>query len=464
MRLRATEVIGSASSWSLRSRNVVLPNGRRAATVHVQGGRIAAVAPHGDAGAEGPVFDVGEAAVLPGLVDTHVHINEPGRADWEGFETATLAAAAGGVTTLIEMPLNAIPATTSVDSLAAKVASAHGKLTVDVGFWGGVVPGNVAELEPLWRAGAFGFKCFLVPSGVAEFPHVGVPDLRAALPILARLGAPLLVHAEAPGPIERAAELATCVDWDERRYACYLESRPRTAELEAITLLLELQRETGARIHIVHLAAADAAPRLAHVRRHNRAVTVETCPHYLTFAAEEIQDGATAFKCAPPIRDAANREALWRALREGTIDLVASDHSPCPPALKRLDDGDFMRAWGGIASLQLGASALWTGMRSRQLPIERLAEWMSTAPARLAGLARKGAIAPGGDADLVVFRPDDDFLVSEDILRQRHKVTPYMGRRLMGVVETTILRGAVVFDCGETGPARTGRVLRRGDA
>jgi allantoinase len=448
--------------WALRGERVALPGGLGPAVVMVEHGRITGLLP-GDSSVEGAVLDAGDALVLPGFVDTHVHINEPGRTEWEGFETATAAAAAGGVTTIIEMPLNSIPATTTVAGLAAKTASAEGKLAVDVGFWGGVVPGNTAELEPLWRAGAFGFKCFLVPSGVAEFEHVTERDLREAMPILARLGAPLLVHAELPELIEKAAELETCVDWDPREYRCYLESRPRRAELDAIQLLLALQREYGTRVHIVHLAAAEAVEMLRPVRSAApEMVTVETCPHYLHFAAEEIPPGATAYKCAPPIREAATRERLWEALAAGDLDFVATDHSPCPPALKLPAEGDFLRAWGGIASLQLGASVLWTGMRRRGLPAHRLAQWLAAAPARLAGLARKGAIAPGMDADLVLFRPDDDYPVTTDMLRHRHKVTPYLGQRLSGVVQTTMLRGAVVYDVGELVAPRRGRVLRRG--
>jgi allantoinase len=446
---------------------VVLPEGVRPACVQVSDGLITTVGAWGAPQDGSPCHDAGDALVLPGFVDAHVHINEPGRTEWEGFATATRAAAAGGVTTLIEMPLNAIPPTTTVEGLRSKVASAAGQLAVDVGFWGGVVPSNVADLEPLWNAGVFGFKCFLVPSGVDEFRYVTEADLAQAMPVLARLGAPLLAHAEVPGPIEQAAELETCVDWDARRYACYLESRPRAAERDAITLLLRLAQEHGTRVHIVHLSAADALPGISAAKQSGVPVTVETCPHYLHFAAEEIPDGATLFKCAPPIREAANREALWTGLGSGQIDLVATDHSPCPPALKLLAEGDFPRAWGGIASLELGPRVLWTGLKARGHGPELLARLFAQAPARLAGLARKGAIQEGRDADLVVMRPDDDFRVSPETLQQRHKVTPYEGRTLSGVVETTVLRGAVVADRGEFPggpPLGGGRGLRRNAA
>ncbi len=442
----------------------MLPDGVRAAHVAIAGGIVTGVGPWGAAPPGLPCHDAGEALVLPGFVDVHVHINEPGRTEWEGFATATRAAAAGGVTTLVEMPLNAVPPTTTASELRTKAAVAQGQLTVDVGFWGGIVGPNSHQLEPLWEAGAFGFKCFLVPSGVPEFPHVGEEMLMKVMPVLADLGAPLLVHAELPGPIEQAQELQACVDWDPRRYACYLESRPRAAETEAIAMVLRLARAFRTRVHIVHLSAAGALPLLRAARQAGTKVTVETCPHYLHFAAEEVPDGATQFKCAPPIREAANRAALWAGLASGQIDLVASDHSPCPPALKLPGEGDFVGAWGGIGSLELGPRVLWTGLKARGHGPEQLARLFAAAPARLAGLTRKGAIAPGMDADLVVLRPDDDFRVSPETLHQRHTVTPYEGQTLAGVVETTVLRGVVVYDGGEFPGSPTGRVLRRTEA
>ena len=452
------------SSWVLRSTRVVTPSGVGAHSILVSDGAIARVAAHGNVPERVAIVDVGDDVVLPGLVDTHVHINEPGRAEWEGFETATRAAAAGGVTSIIEMPLNAIPATTSVSAYRAKVAAASGKLTMDVGFWGGVVPGNTAELAPLWEAGVFGFKCFLVPSGVAEFEHVSEHDLRAAMPVLAKLGAPLLVHAELPGPIERAAELESCVAWDGRGYSCYVESRPREAENEAIELMIGLCREFGTRVHIVHLSSSDAVSMLADARREGLPITVETCPHYLYFAAEEVPDGACQFKCAPPIRERDNNERLWTALKAGAIDLVATDHSPCPPAMKQLDAGDFAAAWGGIASLQLGFSAVWTGARARGISGARVASWMATAPARLAGLQRKGRIEAGCDADLAVFRPDAEFVVDPASLYHRHKVTPFAGRTLRGVMARTWLRGELIQEDGQMVGKPRGRVLERGKA
>ena len=401
---------------------------------------------------------------MPGLVDTHVHINEPGRTEWEGFATATRAAAAGGLTTLIEMPLNSIPATTTAAGFREKIVATAGQLSVDVGFWGGVVPGNAAELRPLWEAGVFGFKCFLVPSGVAEFREVGESDLRAALPELAALGAPLLAHAELPGPIEEALRKRPR-GAPANQYATWLASRPRQAENEAIALLLRLAEEFHARIHVVHLSSGDSLAQLGQARARGIRVSVETCPHYLTFVAEEIADGATLFKCAPPIRERENREKLWAALRDGTIDFIASDHSPCPPAMKLREEGDFPRAWGGIASLQISLPAVWTQARSRGYALTHVAEWMCSGPARLAGLEkRKGAITAGFDADLVIWNPDAKFRIEPTRLHHRHKLTPYAGRELFGVVETTFLRGRKIFDREEFSAAPAGQILYRDKA
>ena len=446
----------------LRGRRLVVDGEVRPAAVVVRGGVIAAVAGYEEVGGDG-VEDVGDALLMPGLVDTHVHVNEPGRTDWEGFETATRAAAAGGVTTLVDMPLNSVPATTSLDGLRAKLDAARGKCRVDVGFWGGVVPGNAAELPRLWDAGVLGFKCFLAPSGVDEFGHVGEADLRAAMPVLAALGAPLLAHAEHPGPLERA--VAECARLDPRTHAAWLRSRPPSAEVEAIALLVRLCREFGTGVHIVHLAAAEALPLLRQARDEGLPITVETCPHYLHFAAEDVPDGATAYKCAPPLRGRAHRERLWDALAAGEIDLVASDHSPCPPAMKGLESGDFFAAWGGIASLQIGLPVAWSGARERGIGPERVAEWMSAAPARLAGLERrKGAIATGRDADLVVFDPDEAWTVDPDALHHRHRITPYAGAILFGVVRATYVRGAKVYERGRFPTDPAGQILLRGDA
>jgi allantoinase len=439
----------------LASERVVTPDGVRAAAVAVRDGRIAAVGAHDDRPAGVPIVDVGDRVLMPGVVDTHVHINEPGRTDWEGFETGTRAAAAGGVTTIVDMPLSSIPATTTVEGLDAKAAAARGRCHVDVGFWGGVVPGNTGSLGPLASRGVLGFKCFMTPSGVDEFGHVSEADLRAAAPIVADLGLPLLAHAEWPALLVDVESSA-----DPRHHATWLATRPPESERAAIALLIELAREHRVYVHVVHLAAAGALDALRAARGEGLPVTVETCPHYLTFCADDIADGATAFKCAPPIRGRENREALWDALGRGGIDLVATDHSPAPASLKGIEDGDFIRAWGGIASLQLGLPVVWTGAASRGYTLEHVARWLAAAPAKLAGLtARKGAIEAGRDADFVVFDPDAAFTVDAARLLHRHPITPYDGMRLRGVVEQTILRGDTVYRDGRVLPAALGELL-----
>lgn len=427
------------------------PEGVRPAAVGIAEGRIVAVGAPGELGGSGAIERLDDLVLLPGAVDTHVHVDEPGRADWEGFATATAAAAAGGVTTLVDMPLNSIPATTSVAALEAKRRAAAGRTSIDVAFWGGVVPGNLADLARLHSAGVRGFKAFLVASGVEEFPAVGAEELRAAAAEIARLGSLLLVHAEAP---ERIAP-GPARGGDPRAHAVWEASRPPESEAAAIEQLAEIAASTGARIHVVHLSSAAGLDRVRRARAAGLSISAETCPHYLTFASEEIPDGATEWKCAPPIRGRVERERLWQGLGDGSIALVASDHSPCPPALKRRDGGDFFAAWGGIASLELALAATWTGAVERGFGLERLAAWTAAAPARLAGLARrKGAVAVGRDADLVVFDPEASFFVDPAALFQRHPITPYAGRRLRGRVLATYLRGEPVFAAGRVEPGR----------
>lgn len=446
----------------VRGNRVVTPDGERPASIHIRGGAIEKISSFSDLPTGTDIYEAGDLLVMPGLVDTHVHINEPGRTDWEGFATATRAAAAGGVTTLIEMPLNSIPATTNVPAFRAKLVATFGQLSVDTGFWGGVVLGNTAELPGLWEAGCLGFKCFLIDSGVAEFVSVGESDLREALPVLVKIGAPLLVHAELPGPIAAAANRRTATA-SRTSYKTWLDSRPRAAENDAIELLLHLAGEFGARVHIVHLSSSDAIPRIQKAKASGLPVSVETCPHYLTFPADEIPDGATQFKCAPPLREFENREKLWAGLRNGAIDLIATDHSPCAPAMKRQDTGSFLDAWGGIASLQLSLPAVWTEARRRGFSLTNLARWLCEAPARLAGLAQqKGTISPGCDADLVIWNPDAGFTVDPTKLHHRNKLTPYAGRKLMGIVEATFLRGVKIYEHGSFCSAPAGKVLLRG--
>ena len=451
----------------LRSSRVVVPEGVRPASIQIENGVISRVGDHGEANG-GEVVDVGDLIVSPGIVDTHVHVNEPGRTEWEGFDTATRAAAAGGVTTIVDMPLNSVPATTTVEALQAKRAAARGRCHVDVAFWGGVVPGNGGDLEAMIDAGVRGFKCFLVPSGVAEFEPVGEADLRQALPILARRGVPLLVHAEAP----QFVSAPTASD-----YTTFLESRPPIAEAAAVRAMAALSRKFDARVHIVHVASAEAVEEIARAKADGVSITAETCPHYLTFTAAEIPGGATEFKCAPPIREARHCDALFDGLDRGVLDLVATDHSPAPESMKCR--GDFMRAWGGIASLELSLPAVWTARlkpsryddsanrcdisdvaRRLQPSVSDLARWLSAAPAALARLQhRKGRIAADYDADLVVWDPDAEFTVDAGRLQQRHKVTPYAGRTLRGVVRATYLRGERVWDGGTLAAPAKGRLL-----
>jgi len=432
----------SSPDFVLRSRRVLTPDGLRSAWIAVRGGRIEAIGSGGQAPPDLAVEDVGDAVVFPGLVDTHVHVNEPGRAHWEGFETATAAAAAGGVTAIVDMPLNSIPPTTSVSALREKLDAAAGRISVDVGFWGGVVPGNGQDLAPLRAVGVSGFKCFLAPSGVGEFPEVSPDALDAAMERLADLGVPLLVHAEDPARLRAPSG-------SPRAHRSWLDSRPPEAEDAAIERVLAGCRRTGARVHVLHLSAAGPLDAIRRAKDEGLPVTAETCPHYLTFAAEEIPDGATAFKCAPPIRGRENRERLWDGLRSGDIDMVVSDHSPSPAEEKRLDTGDFFEAWGGIASLELTLAAASTGAAARGIPIERLGSWMAAAPARLAGLEEsRGRIAPGREAHLVVWDPDEEWSVDPDRMFQRHKTTPYAGASMRGRVLSTYLRGEKIYDRG----------------
>ena len=439
----------------IRGRNVVLPDAIAPASIHIADGLIINVGPYEGPTGDSEVIDVASpAVVMPGLVDTHVHVNEPGRTEWEGFYTATRAAAAGGTTTLIDMPLNSIPATTTVTAFQTKLEAAKDQCHIDVGFWGGVVPGNTSEIKPLVDAGVVGFKCFLVPSGVEEFPHVTEGDLRRAMPELTRLDALLIVHAELPHDEDETAHL------DPRSYNTFLSSRPCADENKAIELMIRLSRDFGTRVHIVHLSSAEALPMLREAQASGVRISAETCPHYLYFASENIGEARTEFKCCPPIRDRENREQLWRGLIDGTIETVVSDHSPCLAGLKLRELGDFMQAWGGISSLQLRLPIVWTEARRRGLSILDLSRWLCYEPARLVNLHhRKGSIAQGLDADLIVWDPDSEFTVSSEMLYHRNKLTPYDGEVLSGLVQKTFLRGQKIYDGGEFFAENSGSLL-----
>lgn len=436
----------------LRSTRVVTPDGTRPAAVAVVDGRIEAVLPYdAEVPAGARLEDFGDDVLLPGIVDTHVHVNDPGRTEWEGFHTATRAAAAGGITTLLDMPLNSLPPTTTVDHLRTKQRVAAPKVHVDTGFWGGAIPSNVKDLRPLYEAGVFGFKCFLSPSGVEEFPELDQEQLARSMAEITGFGGLLIVHAEDPH------HLADAPQHGGPAYADFLASRPRDAENTAIEGLIAHARRLNARVHVLHLSSSDALPMIAAAKREGVRVTVESCPHFLTLTAEEVPDGATEFKCCPPIREAANQDALWEGLADGTIDCIVSDHSPCTTDLKT---PDFASAWGGISSLQLGLPAIWTEARRRGHSLDDVARWMSAAPAELAGLTRKGAIEAGRDADFAVLAPDDTFTVDPAELFHRNQVTAYAGRTLHGVVKSTWLRGVRIAAEGTVGEP-TGRLLER---
>ncbi|KAK4026354.1 hypothetical protein OUZ56_015357 [Daphnia magna] len=445
-------IVKSDSIVVFKSHRVVLPHGVASAAVVTKNGQIVAVKGYDDSRiALGindeyqpiSVIDLGNLVLSPGVVDSHVHVNEPGRTHWEGFTTATRAAAAGGVTTIVDMPLNSIPPTTTKENFLEKFTAASDNVFVDVAFWGGIIPGNQDELIPLLREGVRGFKCFMCPSGVDEFPQAKEEDLEIAFQRLQNSSTTILFHAE----VECCSAVSTNTEEIPSVYQGFLQSRPGVMEVEAIRLVIELCRRYRVQSHIVHLSCAEAIPLIAQAKKDGVPITVETCPHYLTLSAEEVPVKATQFKCCPPIRDKSNQDLLWSGLLDGTIDLVVSDHSPAPQDLKCVDTGDFMKAWGGISSLQLVLPLLWTFGHPKGLSFTDLSRFLSYNTAKLARLHhRKGSIAVGMDADFVIWNPDEQITVTPEMLHFRHKLSPYLGKVLNGRVVMTVLRGQIVFN------------------
>jgi allantoinase len=444
------------------SNRTITPDGIRRATVLIKDGKIRDVVPELPEG-DFPVTDVGDSVLMPGIIDPHVHINEPGRTEWEGFDTATKAAIAGGITSLVEMPLNASPVTTTVKAFDEKINATSvtlslskgdsTKLHCNCGFWGGVIPGNEKDIEPLIERGVLGFKAFLTHSGIDEFPNVTEADLRKMMPIIAKHGLPLLVHCELSNDQQPVTSN------QQRLYSSYLASRPKKWEDDAIALMIRLCEEFNCRTHIVHLSSADSIGQIMKAKQKSLPLTVETCQHYLYFSAEQIKDGQTEFKCAPPIREKENNEKLWQALKDGIIDFVATDHSPAPPAMKELDSGDFMKAWGGISSIQFALPVLWTAAKKHGCSLQDIAKWLCEKTVLLPQLKTKGKIAKGYDADLVVWNPERTFTVTKDIIQHKHKITPYLNEELFGVVEKTWLGGEKVFDGGKFLHLNKGKII-----
>jgi allantoinase len=438
--------------FAITSQCVITSQGSRSGAILIQGEKILDIIPIPDVPSECPVDDMGNHVIMPGLVDTHVHINEPGRTDWEGFETATKSAAAGGITTLVDMPLNCIPVTTTVEALHQKIKTTENQLWIDCGFYGGIIPQNSHNIKPLADAGVLGFKAFLSHSGIEEFPNILERHLRDVLPILSEKGIPVLVHAE--------LENGTTMSDEKKSYKNYQNSRPKSWENNAIKLLIQLSKHFDARIHIVHLSSSDMLPKIAQIRNDGSHISVETCPHYLHFSSENIKDGDTRFKCAPPIWEEKNRENLWCGLEKGTIDFITSDHSPCTIELKNLETGDFENAWGGISSIQFTLPVIWTECKTRKYSINQLINWMSTAPAKFIGMdQKKGEIAPGFDADLVCWNPDEKYIIQKEAIQFKNKCTPYEGESLYGVVKATFLRGQKVFESGEFLGSPAGKII-----
>jgi allantoinase len=441
---------------ALKSKNILTPTGIREGAVIIEGSKIIDVVSSLSGSFDGKVEELNELVVMPGLIDCHVHINEPGRTEWEGFETATKAAAANGITCLVEMPLNATPVTTNSKNFQIKVQSAQDKLTVNCGFYGGVIPTNSEDLEQLLNAGVFGLKAFLTHSGINDFPNSSEADLRKALTILKKFKLPLLVHCELDAPIPDSDYF----EKNPRSYKAYLNSRPKSFEINAVKLMIDLCRETNSKVHIVHISTAEALSLIADAKAEGLPLTAETCPHYLFFDSESIADGDTSLKCAPPIRECSNNKVLWDGLRNGTLDFVVSDHSPAPPDLKEIESGNFKKAWGGIASLQFLLPATWTAAKKNNIALELISNWLSINQAIFLNLDKSiGKIEKNYDADFVIWDPNQKFIVEEGMILHRHKITPYLGKELFGVVHQTYLKGVKIFDSGKFLHLNKGTVL-----
>ncbi|HRF27334.1 MAG TPA: allantoinase AllB [Ferruginibacter sp.] len=400
--------------------------------------------------------DYEDLVIMPGAIDAHVHINEPGRTEWEGFDTATKAAAAGGITSIVDMPLNSSPVTTNLESLRIKQQASFGKMHVHVGFYGGLIPGNLEDLPALIDHGILGIKCFMVHSGIDEFPNVSIEDIDAAMPLLAAAGIPLLAHAE------WIREPAICrINEEPSSYREYLASRPDVWETDAIRILVELCRKHRCRVHIVHVSSMYSLPIIRDAKREGLPITAETCPHYIYFNAEEIPDAQPLFKCAPPVRTKAHAEALKQALMDGTLDFIASDHSPAPPQIKKLDSGNLRDAWGGISGLQVLLPVSWTALKAN-MELSEFIPLLTGKPAQFLGLHQtKGQITKGYDADLVIWDPGQEFTLHTTELCHRHSACPYTGRTLSGFVKETILRGETIFHHQHIQTKHSGQWLKR---
>ena len=443
------------SKTIIKSNRIITPSGIRPGYIIINDGVIEDVVEQLSSVSEVTVTDAGNAVVMAGIIDPHVHINEPGRTEWEGFDTATRAAIAGGITTVVDMPLNCTPVTTTAEAFNQKIAATKNQLHTNVGFWGGVVPGNENEIEGLIECGVLGFKAFLTHSGIDDFANVIEADLVKVMPIIARHGLPLLVHCELTDSINR-------VNHNNRSYANYLASRPAFWEDDAIALMIRLCEQFNCRVHIVHVSSASSIIQIEQAKQKGLPLTAETAQHYLYFCAEEIKDGQTQFKCAPPIRNKANNNQLWKALQNGILNFVATDHSPATPDLKEITSGNFLKAWGGIASLQIALPVLWTAAKQRNIGVEHIAKWLSENPAKLIGLEhKKGRIEKGYDADLVIWNPDESFTVTEQMILHKHKITPYLGEQLYGTVHSTYLGGMVVYHANGQLQLQAGSIITR---